>query len=54
MDRQRQGDRAPICNSDVAEIDGAELMWLEGMGHALPEGVWDELVPRLLIHVGQR
>lgn len=36
----------------LAEIDGAELMWLEGMGHVLPEGVWDELVPRLLAHVG--
>ena len=37
----------------LAEIDDAELMWLEGMGHVLPEAVWDELVPRLLAHVGQ-
>ena len=33
-----------------AEIEGSDVMWIEGMGHVLPEGVWDDLVPRILAH----
>ena len=30
------------------EIPGAELLTLDGVGHALPRAVWDEVVPALL------
>lgn len=35
------------------EIAGAQMMMLEGVGHALPEPVWDELVPALLHHTNR-
>lgn len=34
----------------AAEISDAQLMVLQGVGHALPEGIWDELIPRLIRH----
>lgn len=34
----------------AAEIAGAEVLWVEGLGHALPEGAWSDVVPRLLAH----
>ena len=37
----------------VREIKGAELMVLEGVGHALPEPIWNELIERLVAHTAQ-
>ena len=28
-------------------IKGAEILLIEGMGHDLPPGVWDEIVPAI-------
>jgi pimeloyl-ACP methyl ester carboxylesterase len=35
------------------KIDGAELVTLEGMGHELPAGVWDTVVPAILAHTAR-
>ena len=37
----------------AAEIEGADVMWMEGVGHALPEEIWDTLVSRLLAHTAK-
>lgn len=33
-----------------AEIPDAQMMVLEGVGHALPEDVWEELIAALVLH----
>lgn len=38
----------------AAEIRGADVMWMEGVGHALPQEIWDTLVPRLLAHTAAK
>lgn len=35
-----------------AAIPGADMMVLDGVGHALPPEIWDELVDRLVAHTG--
>ena len=37
----------------ASEIADAEMMVLEGVGHALPVPVWDELIPTLLRHTSR-
>ena len=35
----------------AAEINDSEVLWITGMGHVLPEAVWDIFVPRVLQHI---
>lgn len=37
----------------AAEINDSEVLWITGMGHVLPEAVWDIFVPRVLKHIGR-
>ena len=34
----------------AAEIPGAELLTIEGMGHELPRGAWPEIIPAIVAH----
>ena len=49
------GDDDPILPYDhgqalQAAIPGAEMLTLEGVGHEIPRGVWDVVVPAILEH----
>ncbi len=49
------GDEDPILPYDHgqalhAAIIGSEMLTLEGVGHELPEGTWDVVVPAILEH----
>lgn len=49
------GDEDPILPYDhglalQAAISGATLLTMEGVGHELPQGVWDTVIPAILEH----
>ena len=49
------GDADPLvpleCGIDTANsIPGAELHIIEGMGHALPEAVWSQVIDAIASH----
>ncbi|MEJ2716837.1 MAG: alpha/beta fold hydrolase [Deltaproteobacteria bacterium] len=49
------GDGDPLlpleCGKDIADaIPGAKLMIIEGLGHALPEAVWTEVIDAIAEH----
>ena len=49
------GDEDPILPYDHgqalhASIDGSTMLTLEGVGHELPRGVWDTVIPAILEH----
>ena len=51
------GDEDPILPYDhgealVSAISGATLLVMEGVGHELPRGVWDMVIPAILEHTG--
>jgi pimeloyl-ACP methyl ester carboxylesterase len=53
------GDEDPILPYPhgaalAAEIPGARLLTMEGVGHELPRGVWDTVVPAILEHTDAR
>ena len=43
----------PLWMALAAEINDSEVLWITGMGHVLPEAVWDIFVPRVLKHIGR-
>ena len=51
------GDEDPILPYDHgqalhAAISGSTLLTMEGVGHELPRGVWDTVIPAILEHTG--
>ncbi len=51
------GDRDPLlpleCGIDIAKsIPGAAMKVIQGMGHALPPCIWDDIIDAFVLHAG--